>query len=236
MLEFDRVVFFGRSWEESIAMYALDDDALSNRKILDCPSGPGGLVAGAIERGYDISGVDSQYTLSLDEIESKGISDIKSTLLIAEADPTLATSPEETAAFAKSKHDALASFLIAYKLHQSRFIAGSLPNLPFSDGEFDLVLSGHLLFVYAPLAEGGIMKNDSLNLVFHIAAARELIRVGMEVRIFPTYAFSGEIRRQPWVAPVMKALQDDGHTVDFLPSRWVQQGHWEFNDCLRIRR
>jgi hypothetical protein len=58
MLELNEVVFFGRSWEESIAMYALDEADLSKRTILDCHGGPGGLVGGAIKRGYDITAVD----------------------------------------------------------------------------------------------------------------------------------------------------------------------------------
>jgi hypothetical protein len=33
----------------------------------------------------------------------------------------------------------------------------------------------------------------------------------------------------------MEALAGDGHAVDFVPSRWIQQGHAAFNDCVRIR-
>ena len=80
------------------------------------------------------------------------------------------------------------------------------------------------------------MINDAFDLDFHIAAARELIRVGNEVRIFPTYAFTGEVRRQPWVKSVMEVLREDGHHVSFLASRWEQQGHVDFNDSLRIVR
>ena len=56
-LQFDRVVFFGRSWPESMAMYALDEPDLQGRRILDCP---GGLVAGALDRGIDMTAVDPQ--------------------------------------------------------------------------------------------------------------------------------------------------------------------------------
>jgi hypothetical protein len=234
MLELDRVVFFGRSWQDSLAMYGLDESELCNKKILDCPGGPGGVVAGALDRGHDITAADPLYALSQEELETIGRNDIESTLKLAESDPSLATSPKETALFAKDKRDTLKHFLKAYKQAPSRFISGALPTLPFKDNTFDLVLSGHLLFVYAPLAKGGIMKNDLFNLPFHIDAARELIRVGKEVRIYPTYAFSGKIRRQPWVQPVMEVLQNDGHAVDFVPSKWVQQGHTEYNDCLRI--
>jgi hypothetical protein len=39
MLELNEVVFFGRSWEESTAIYALNEADISNNKILDCPLG-----------------------------------------------------------------------------------------------------------------------------------------------------------------------------------------------------
>jgi len=58
--------------------------------------------------------------------------------------------------------------------------------------------------------------------------------VGREVRSFPTYAFSGDVRRQPWVEPLMETLRGDGHAVDYLPSNWTQQGHLDFNDCLQV--
>ncbi|MCP9912927.1 methyltransferase domain-containing protein [Cyanobium sp. BA20m-14] len=42
--------------------------------------------------------------------------------------------------------------------HRERYLAASLPNLPFADQSFDLVLSGHLLFSYAPCSAGGLME------------------------------------------------------------------------------
>lgn len=236
MLELDRVVFFGRTWDESLAMYALQAPDLAGKRVLDCPGGPGGLVAGAVERGLDITAVDPQYNLSHEALEAAGRHDVQLTLRLAEADPSLATSPKETAKYARLKVEALESFLVAFKHHPNRFIAGALPALPFEDAAFDLVLSGHLLFTYAPLSMGGIMKANTFDLDFHITAARELVRVGREVRIYPTYAFSGDTRRQPWVEPVMEALRGDGHGVDYVPSQWTQQSHVDFNDCLRVVR
>ena len=65
--------------------------------------------------------------------------------------------------------------------------------------------------------------------------------VGRDVRIFTTYAFSGDVRRQPWGEPVMAALRGDGHAVDYLPSNWTQQGHLDFqrlssSDCQGVSR
>jgi hypothetical protein len=58
---------------------------------------------------------------------------------------------------------------------EGRYVAASLPHLPFEDSRFDLALVSHLLFLYS----------DRLDLDFHRAAVAELLRVATEVRIFP---------------------------------------------------
>ena len=233
-LELNKVVFFGRSWNESMKMYGLDSSQLHGKRILDCPGGPSGLVAGGIERGIDMTAVDPQYRETAETLVQRGTEDIKLTIAKARKDPSLRMEDDEYNAFEREKHNALTAFIQAYHKYPKRFVVGSLPKLPFEEGAFDLVLSGHLLFVYAPRSLGGIMKDESFDLNFHIAAARELIRVGNEVRIFPTYAFTGAVRRQPWVTPVSDVLRDDGHKLSFVPSQWQQQGHVKFNDSLQI--
>jgi hypothetical protein len=60
--------------------------------------------------------------------------------------------------------------------HPERYVAASLPHLPFEDGRFDLVLRSHFLFTYA----------DRLDQGFHCDALFELHRVCRgEVRVFP---------------------------------------------------
>ena len=124
----------------------------------------------------------------------------------------------------------------AFRRHPDRYLTGQLPFLPFDDDAFDLVLSGHLLFAYATKEHGGLMETEQFDLDFHLIAVRELLRVGREVRLFPTNAFFGPRRRHDFVEPVIQAMQDDGHHVDLLPSRWVQDDYSEFNDTLRIRK
>jgi hypothetical protein len=58
---------------------------------------------------------------------------------------------------------------------QGRYIAGALPELPFEDNSFDLALVSHLLFLYS----------EQLSFEFHVQAIDELLRVAVEVRIFP---------------------------------------------------
>jgi hypothetical protein len=54
---------------------------------------------------------------------------------------------------------------------QKRYLAGELPSLPSGDGEFDLTLCSHLLFLYT----------DNLSLEFHLRSLAELCRVSKEV-------------------------------------------------------
>jgi len=56
------------------------------------------------------------------------------------------------------------------------YIQAELPRLPFEDGRFDLVLSGHVLFTHS----------DRFDYAFHRRAILELVRVSArEVRIYP---------------------------------------------------
>ena len=75
-----------------------------------------------------------------------------------------------------------------------RYVGGALPRLPFFDNSFDLVLCGHLLFLYAA----------RFDFEWHVAACRELARVSAgEVRIHPVcgadgrpYSKLGALRRE----------------------------------------
>jgi hypothetical protein len=59
---------------------------------------------------------------------------------------------------------------------EGRYIPARLPHLPFPNGMFSVVLSGHFLFLYG----------DRLNQDFHKACLVEFMRVcSGEVRIFP---------------------------------------------------
>ena len=245
----DHVVFFGRTWNESIGMYALDEACLQTLRILDCPGGPDGLVSEGLARGLDITAVDPQYASTAEALEQRGRSEINQTVDAWLADPETGDNhggrAEDSEAqsrmarmrtFKQLKIEALESFIKAFRRHPDRYVTGKLPDLPFDNDSFDLVLSGHLLFAYASKDRGGLMHDETFDLDFHIAAVRELIRVGHEVRLFPTYAFFGPRRRHDYIAPVLDAIRADGHTVDFIPAQWVQDTYSEFNDTLRIRK
>jgi ubiquinone/menaquinone biosynthesis C-methylase UbiE len=81
---------------------------------------------------------------------------------------------------------ALTKFLSDYVQGQKekRYLKAELPCLPFEDGSFDLVLSGHFLFTYA----------NKFDFEFHKKSVLELYRISSgEVRIYPIQQRSSQI-------------------------------------------
>ena len=232
----DHAVFFGRTWEECLGMYALKASDLTGIKVLDCPGGPDALVAEGLERGCDIRAVDPQYDADVDVLAERGRKEIIETMEQWQRDPETAWGDEKARKFKDLKLSALNSFIAAFQKHPERYISGSLPDLPFPDDSFDLALSGNFLFVYASVERGGLMSHDDMGLEFHLESVRELVRVAREVRMFPSFAVTGPPRRQEFIEPVMDALRSDGHEVDLLPAEWVEGDFTEFNDLVRIRK
>ena len=232
----DHAVFFGRTWDECLGMYALKESDLSGIKILDCPGGPDALVAEGLTRGLDICAIDPLYDSKLEDLEARGRKEITDTMAAWQLDPDTAWGDHKAEEFKNLKLAALDSFIEAFAAHPERYIVGSLPELPFSDDSFDLALSGNFLFVYASVERGGLMSTDELDLDFHLESVRELLRVAKEVRMFPSFAVTGPARRQEFVDPVMEALRSDGHQVDLVPAQWVEGDFTEFNDLIRIRK
>ena len=95
---------------------------------------------------------------------------------------------------------AMGAFLDDYDpgKEQGRYVEGSLPELPFADGQFDLALCSHFLFLYS----------ERFDLEQHIASARELCRVAKEARVYPLLTLEGE--PSPHLAPLRSALRDVG--------------------------
>ena len=84
----------------------------------------------------------------------------------------------------------------------ARYLTDALPGLSFADGQFDLALCSHLLFLYS----------EQLSLECHLAAIRELCRVAREVRICPLLAL--DCRPSPHIAPVQAQLRAAGFVAE----------------------
>ncbi|MFD9687484.1 methyltransferase domain-containing protein [Kitasatospora sp. NPDC059088] len=168
-----------RSFAEYRAMFALTDRDLDpGRRILDCPAGAASFVAEAGRRGMDAVAVDREYAVHREEL---GL------LVERETGFKRELLARETAGFTPSWYtdtdDLIRQWTANSRLFRAditarpeRYVAGALPELPFPDASFDLVLSSHLVFSYG----------NRLGEEFHRAALLDLARVARrEVRLFP---------------------------------------------------
>lgn len=119
---------------------------------------------------------------------------------------------------------ALQAFLDDYPacLIEGRFLSLHLPSLAFPDGDFDLALCSHLLF----------LLSQQLDEAFHQSSLLELCRVAQEVRVFPSLALGGE--SSPHLEGSVEMLRAAGHSVS------IQRVNDEFQggacELLRIQR
>jgi hypothetical protein len=184
------VLVTSRSYAEYEAMFDLSELPDS---VLDCCAGGAGFTAEAAARGVDAVAVDPAYELAAAELvdtvrrslpAGSGIVDQHAGSFVW----NWYGSPERRD---ELRLDAADRFLTDVAEVPDRYVPGSLPELPFPDQRFDLVLSSHLLFTWA----------DKYDKDWHRAALNELIRVSRsEVRIFPLVKMGA------------------GEPVEFLPS------------------
>jgi Methyltransferase domain len=165
-----------RSAAEYRAMFALTDDDLRGR-VLDCPGGGASFTAAARAGGTAAFAVDPVYATPPRELVARLEGELArgSAWATAHAERYVWDFHGDPAGHARLRAESAAVFARDLAEHPGHHVAAALPDLPFADGAFDLVLSSHLLFTYA----------DRLDAGFHVAALRELARVGSEVRVYP---------------------------------------------------
>ncbi len=222
-MELDRVVPWGRSFEEYAHMFALAGRELRGR-ILGCADGPASFNAEAHARGVRVVSCDPLYAFTAPEIQRRIEATAPAMLAQTRAHRddyvwTTIRSPEDLLARRRS---AMGRFLRDYAGGKGgRYVAGSLPALPFPPGAFNLALCSHFLLLYT--------AQETLD--FHRAAVRELCRVAREVRIFPLLDLAG--RRSAYLDPVIALAQGQGWAAAVEPVPYeFQRGATEM---LRIR-
>ncbi len=233
--DFDHVAFFGRTLAEYEQMFSLDMVALRGLQVLDCPGGPGSFAAEASAQGVQVVAVDPMYAKSPEELASTGVHDVETGLATIQDSPAMYR-VRDLLEYGRAKREALQRFIADFTAQRHRYVAGQLPSLPFADRSFDVVLSAHLLFTYAAVAEGGLMRVNGFDVDWHCRAALELARVARrEIRLYPTAAMAAEPKRHTYAEAVADALRSRGWDVEYLPSRYSQLAD-AFNDCLVARR
>lgn len=219
------IVPWGRNFEEYRAMFALSDEDL-HRSVLGCGDGPASFNAEATKAGSRVVSADPIYAYSADELHKRIDMTFFTVMaeLRARADDYVWTRFSGPDAVGQTRMTAMRQFLGDFEKGREtgRYVPASLPNLPFGDGNFDLALCSHLLFLYS----------DHLAPTFHARAVREMLRVAREVRIFPLLMLSGET--SPHLDSLCDDLRRDGYAADIQPVDYeFQRGA---DAMLRLRR
>ncbi|VVB69025.1 Uncharacterised protein [uncultured archaeon] len=191
-------------------MFALSEEDLEKR-FLDCASGPASFNASLTMRGGRIISLDPIYCLSSDEITGRIneaynmiIGQLKEMMMRTYSMDHYHNSLEE---YCQVHINTMKEFLYDYNdgLREGRYLYGSLPKLPFKNGEFDIALCGNLLFAYSQV----------LSEEFHIQSIKELSRVSSEVRIFPITE-AGIMKPSRHFEPVLDKLSKDGYKAKIV--------------------
>ncbi|WP_054811917.1 hypothetical protein [Nocardia arizonensis] len=183
---FARILISSRSLDEYRAMFALSDTDLGLR-ILDCPAGAAGFTAEVCARGGDATACDIAYF-------DGGIAHITATAadearrgndyVRAHAEKfrwSYFTDPDH---HLRVRRATTLRFAAHARTDPHRYVPGRLPELPFADRDFELVVSSHLLFSYA----------EHFDYDFHLAAVTDLMRVTTgELRVFPLTPIGSDI-------------------------------------------
>jgi hypothetical protein len=224
MFTLDRVVPWGRSFDEYRHMFALSEIDLGSR-ILGCADGPAGFNAEATRRGASVVSCDPLYGADSSQIRQRIDATFDEVLdqTRRNADEFVwesITSVDELAVLRKS---AMEAFLADYDAGKTagRYVEGELPALPFPSRSFDVAVCSHFLFLYS----------DQLGEAFHVKAVHDLCRVAREVRIFPLLALGS--RPSPYVDTIVEAARNSACDVSIEMVRYeFQRGG---NQMMRIR-
>ncbi len=208
-MELLKVVPWGRSLNEYRDMFCLSELDFS-KQILGCGDGPACFNAEWSRIGGSVISVDPIYEFNVAEIRSR----------IDEVYPQIIDQVSKNKndfvwknivnvdELGKVRMDAMTIFLNDYEegRKSGRYIAASLPRLPFEDNAFDLALCSHYLFLYS----------EHVSQEQHLLSMKELCRVASEVRVYPLLSMGNNIKSSH-LEPVISALKDIGISISFVP-------------------
>ena len=226
-LDIDRIAFIGRTFDEYARIFALEESLLKKGPVLDCPAGAASFAAEANRAGFEVIACDIFYDLTLQQLIRKGEEDIRliydkvgevSHLYVwdyyKDRDNLIARRKEALAFFADDFEEGLT---------HGRYKKAALPNLPFADNVFSLVISSHFLFLYG----------EMLGPEFHKASLLELMRVSSgEVRIFPLNGL--DAKPYPYLGEMISFLHATGIDAEIteVPFEFQRGG----NKMMTLRR
>jgi hypothetical protein len=196
-------------------------------KILDCAAGPASFNAELHELGSRVVSCDPIYQFSATDIAQQ-IDKTSEAILDATRETQNNFVWQEIRSveqLRELRQRAMEQFLADFVagVQQGRYRISELPNLPFSDHEFDLSLCSQFLFTYS----------NVLSLEFHLDAIRDLCRVAAEARIFPLIGQFGT-QHSPHLPEIRSQLAAEGYSCEIkrVPYEFQKGG----NEMLRVRR
>jgi hypothetical protein len=187
-VKLNSVVPWGRSFEEYVGMFALSGEDLRG-SILDCAAGPSSFGAEMFLRGRPVICTDPIYEFSAEQIRAR-VGEVRDDMIKqvrGQMGQFVWKYIRSVEHLEEVRMGAMEKFLADFErdVRRERYRALSLPKLALADGEFDLALCSHFLFLYS----------DKLDEAFHLDSIRELLRVAGEVRIFPVTEMDGRTSR-----------------------------------------
>lgn len=224
-LDLERVIFIGRTFEEYSDMFSLSQEQLKGKRILDCPAGACSFTAVGSSLGLDITAGDIAYYHSGEDLKNKGLQDIEHAMQhMQQAKSNYIWNYFKNIENLKEHRlSALRDCSNHMKESSERYVPVTLPSLPFKDGEFDITLSAHFLFMYA----------DRLDYQFHVETLSELLRVTKEeIRIFPLVDLAG--KRYEHLDTLIQYLVDNKYEVEELEVPYEFQAN--ANSILKIKK
>ena len=204
-LDLERIIFIGRTFEEYLDMFSLSVETLKGKKILDCPAGACSFTAVSNNLGLDVTACDIAYYYSGEDLKNKGLQDVEHAMHNMEKAKSNYKWDyfDDVEGLRKHRLRALEDCTEDMAKSRERYIPVTLPSLSFKDGEFDILLSAHFLFMYA----------DRLNYQFHLETVNELLRVTKEeIRIFPLVDIEG--KRYEHLDKIISNIIDKGCSVN----------------------
>lgn len=192
--------FIGRTFEEYSLFFSLNENELSGKSVLDCPAGASSFTAEARKHGVDTVAADILYHESPAALGLRATTDIERAISGFDQSADLFNWDfyPDVESLRSQRESAASKFLYDYAHNGARYVQTTLPDLPFPENSFDLVLSAHFLFLY----------DDRLTTQLHIDTIKEFLRVGRELRLFPLHAFDSEQSSE--FTPVIENLTQRG--------------------------
>ncbi len=204
-MELENIVPWGRNFTEYRDMFVLSGEDLQ-KEIIGCGDGPASFNVEVTQMGGRVVSVDPIYAFSAEQIGRRidEVAEVVMAQVRQNAHRFVWKNIPDPDTLYTIRMEAMYRFMEDYEAGKSagRYVAGSLPELPFDAGRFGLALCSHLLFLY----------EKHLDLAFHEAAVLEILRVADEVRIFPLVTL--ENRPSPHLEPLMKFLTERGYTCE----------------------